>query len=303
MARRGVRMRDLLDAQRFRELVERNVDEVRRLAVARAASPSPASTRSPTSTWATPTSCAATSATLAPRARRDQARPARAVRGRAGRAARRRSRHLSVRHLVVDARGGRVHRGGHRPDGDHQRHRHRQGVHDARRRRAVPDRARPTRSAIGCAKRAASTARPPAGRVAAAGSTCRRCGWRCAGTACRALALTKLDVLRGMRQRSSLRRLQGRRQGARRAADRSRARSSRAEPVYEELEGWDADTARGSRLRRAAAGRAEIRAPHRGARRRRLRAHLGGTGPRGDDRHPKSVPLGQGPVSRVVVQT
>ena len=112
MARRGVRMSDLLDEKRFRALDERNVEEVGDWLHRAAASPSPASTRSPPSTWATPTSCAATSATPSRLvARRDQARPPRAVRGRAGRAARRRSRHLSVRHVVVDARGGRVHVG------------------------------------------------------------------------------------------------------------------------------------------------------------------------------------------------
>ncbi len=72
------------------------------------------------------------------RAPRRQAHP---VRGRAGRAARHRPRHLSLRHLVQ-------HRG--RPGGDRLRHRagrdrlrarHRQGLHDARRRGAVPDRA------------------------------------------------------------------------------------------------------------------------------------------------------------------
>ena len=63
MARRGVRMSDLLDEKRFRMLVRAQRRGGRRLALARAASPSAASTRSPPSTWATPTSCAATSAT------------------------------------------------------------------------------------------------------------------------------------------------------------------------------------------------------------------------------------------------
>ena len=82
----------------------------------------------------------------------------RAARGRAGHAARRRPRHLSVRHLVQPDRRRRVHRLGHRPDPDRAGDRHRQGVHDPRRR---PARSRPscsTRSASTCARPAASSA-------------------------------------------------------------------------------------------------------------------------------------------------
>ena len=65
----------------------------------------------------------------------------RAARGRPGHAARRRPRHLPVRDVVVGDRRRRVHRLGHPADRDRPGHRHRQGVHDARRRGPVPDRA------------------------------------------------------------------------------------------------------------------------------------------------------------------
>ena len=127
----------------------------------------------------------------------------------------------------------------------------------------------------------------------------RRCGWldvaalrlavRWNGLA--GLALTKLDVLRGMGSLQDLRRLHRRRRGVDELPtdpgeiDRARARLRGAR-------GLGRRHARGSRLRRAAAGGAEVRAPHRGAGRRRLRAHLRRTGPRGDHRHPKSVSVG-----------
>ena len=93
-----------------------------------------------------------------------------------------------------------------------------------------------------CARRAASSARPPAGRVAAAGSMWRRCGWRCAGTASSGLALTKLDVLRGMGGVKICVGYTRRRRRRATSCPPTRARSTAREPVYEELEGWDADT-------------------------------------------------------------
>ena len=58
-----------------------------------------------------------------------------------------------------------------------------QGLRHARRARPVPDRDAGRRGRCGCARRARSTAPPPAGRGAAAGSTCRRCATRRASTA------------------------------------------------------------------------------------------------------------------------
>ena len=105
-------------------------------------------------------------------AARRQAHP---VRGRAGRAARRRPRHLSVCDVVQHRRRQCGDRLGPRA----ARHRlcawHRQGLYDARRRRAVPDRARRRGRPADRRARRTNSAPTPAGRAAAAGST--RC-WR-----------------------------------------------------------------------------------------------------------------------------
>ena len=63
-----------------------------------------------------------------------------AARGRPGHHARRGPRHLPVRHLLLPHRGRRLRRVRHRPDPDLRRHRHRQGLHDPRRRGALPHR-------------------------------------------------------------------------------------------------------------------------------------------------------------------
>ena len=63
------------------------------------------------------------------------------VRGRAGHAARHRSRHLSVRHLVERVDRRRLHRPRRAAERHRPRARRGQGVHDARRRGAVSDRA------------------------------------------------------------------------------------------------------------------------------------------------------------------
>ena len=73
-----------------------------------------------------------------PGARRRQDR---AVRGRPGDHARRRPRHLPVRHLEQPDRRRRLHRRRHRAHAHRPDHRRHQGLHDARRLGAVPDRA------------------------------------------------------------------------------------------------------------------------------------------------------------------
>ena len=88
-------------------------------------------------------------------AARGQAHP---VRGRAGHAARRRPRHLSVRHLLQHRRRAGGERQRARPRRDRLCARHLQGLHDARRRGAVPDRAARTRSGASSASAAASSA-------------------------------------------------------------------------------------------------------------------------------------------------
>ena len=66
---------------------------------------------------------------------------------------------------------------------DRRRARRRQGLLHARRHRALPDRGRRARRGDAARARAASTAPPPAGRGAAAGSTRWRCATRCGSTA------------------------------------------------------------------------------------------------------------------------
>ena len=97
------------------------------------------------------------------------------VRGRAGHHARHRPRDLSVCHVVFGHGGRRLDRDGRRPYRHRHRHRRHQGLRDARRRRAVPDRDPRSGRATNCARAATSTARSPAGPGAAAGSIFRCC--------------------------------------------------------------------------------------------------------------------------------
>ena len=113
---------------------------------------------------------------------RARQRPAGHLRGRAGDPARPRSRHLSVRHLLQPDRRRGDGRRGDRP----VRHRRglgrRQGLRDARRRRALPDRAGQTRPGATCSNAATSTGRRPAASGAAAGWTWSPCATPCGST-------------------------------------------------------------------------------------------------------------------------
>ena len=86
------------------------------------------------------------------------------LRGRAGRDARHRPRHLSVRHLLQPAGGRRLRRHGRRPEGHRRGVGHRQGLHDARRRGPVPERAarRDGRAHPRARRRVRHDHRPPA---------------------------------------------------------------------------------------------------------------------------------------------
>ena len=116
--------------------------------------------------------------------------------GVAGHAARRRPRHVPVRDLVQPDRGRRVRRGWDRADAHRPGDRHPQGVHDARRGRAVPDRA---------ARRDGARLREIGGERGVTTGRDRRCGWFDALVARYAtrvngltdIFLTKLDVLTG----------------------------------------------------------------------------------------------------------
>ena len=111
------------------------------------------------------------------RAQRRQERPAR---GRAGHAARPRPRHLSLRHLVEPdrRRGGDGDRD--RADADRRGHRRLEGIRDARRRRAVPERDGRAAERGACASSARSSARSPAATAGRAGSTSSRSATPCA---------------------------------------------------------------------------------------------------------------------------
>ncbi len=110
---------------------------------------------------------------------RARARRIAAVRRRAGRAARHRPRHLPVRHQFQLP--GRRRRAGERHRAAHARLRagHREGLHDARRHRTVPDGVVRQHRRRAWPSAATSSARSPAARAAAAGSTSRRSSARC----------------------------------------------------------------------------------------------------------------------------
>ena len=87
---------------------------------------------------------------------------------------------------------------GPRPARHRRRARHREGLHDARRRRPVPDRARRRGRPSTCRAWARSSARSPAGRDAAAGSTPSRSRRSIVNNGITGLCVTKLDVLDGL---------------------------------------------------------------------------------------------------------
>ena len=95
-------------------------------------------------------------------------------------------------------RGRRVRRRGHRPDAHRRGRRHREGLHDARRRRPVPDRAprRDRRAHPQGRRRVRLGHRAPASHRLARSPRAPLRGR--ASTASTALAITKLDVLTGL---------------------------------------------------------------------------------------------------------
>ena len=95
----------------------------------------------------------------------------RAVRGRPGHHARPRPRDVSLHHVVLDHLGRRGDGDGRAAHAYQRRARRGQGVHDARRRRAVPDGDEGATWARRSASAATSTARRPGVRGAAAGPT------------------------------------------------------------------------------------------------------------------------------------
>ena len=214
----------------------------RRLAHRAAASPSPASTRSPPSTWATPTSCAATSATrrawsttrssaaatCSSRARRARCSTSttaptrsspRRRRMAAGACTRRGIGPTAITSVIGIAKAYTTRVGG--------------GPFPTELTDALGDRLREAGGEYG-----ATTGRP------------RRCGWLDVAGAAAGGALERPDRPRAHQARRAarhgarqgLRRLHRRRRGAATSCRPTPARSIARVPVYEELEGWDADT-------------------------------------------------------------
>ena len=129
---------------------------------------------------------------------RARARRARAARGRPGHAPRPRPRLVPVRDLVEPGRRRRVHRRRHRAAPGRRGHRGHEGLLDAGRVRAVPDRAPRRDRAPGSRSAATSSGRRPAGRAGSAGSTPSRCATRWRSTASARIMLNKLDILSGV---------------------------------------------------------------------------------------------------------
>ena len=100
------------------------------------------------------------------------------LRGRAGGDARHRPRHLSVRHLLQPAVGRGLRGHGRRAEEHRRGLGGLQGLHHARRRRALPERAARRDGRARSASAAASSARRPGARGAPAGWTSSRCATR-----------------------------------------------------------------------------------------------------------------------------
>ena len=190
----------------------------------------------------------------------------RAPRGRARHAARRRSRHVSVRH-VVDADGGRrVHRRGRRADAHRRGHRSREGV---QRRASAAVRSRPS-----CTTTIGERIRKAGAEFGSVTGRPRRTGWLDLPALRYAARVNGLD---GARPHEARRAHRARRdEGLRRLQDRSRARPTEfpideletAEPIYRSFPGWKEELGMARALDRSAGGGAQLRGVHRRGRRR-----------------------------------
>ncbi len=168
-------------------------------------------------------------------------RQAHPVRGRAGHPPRCRPWHLSVRHLVQHDRGDRGGRLGDRAERRRLRARHRQGVHDARRIGAVPDRAGQRR------RRAAGHARARVRhghRTQAALRLVRRGAGAAGGGGVGHLGHRSDQARRARRLRRTedLRRLHDRRHDVWIICRRTPRIRPAVQPIYETIEGWSEST-------------------------------------------------------------
>ena len=129
-----------------------------------------------------------------------RARRARPARGRAGHAARPRPRELSVRDLVEPGRRRRVHGWRDRPAPGRRGHRRDEGLLDAGRLGAVPDRAPRRDRRRDRLSAATSSGRSPGVRGGSAGSTPCRCAMRWRSTASAASCSTSSTSCRASRR-------------------------------------------------------------------------------------------------------
>ena len=204
------------------------------------------------------------------------------VRRRARRAARHRPRHLSVRHVVELPRGRRGAGRRRRAAISRLRARHRQGVHDARGHRPVSHRAHRRRRRDARASAATSSARSPAGRAAAAGSTFPALARSLQLNGVDGLCITKLDVLDGMRE---IRICTGYTVRGSPVALLPSGADAVAEcvPVYESMPGWSESTVGVRTIDALPRECARVPRADRSAHRRADRDGLDGAGPRRDD--------------------
>ena len=174
--------------------------------------------------------------------------------------------------------------------------RHREGLHHARRLRAVPDRALRRDRASCCRRWAASGARPPAASAAAAGTTRVIVRYAVQVNGLTDLVITKLDVLSAV---DTIKvcvayEYEGKRYNN---LPCHQTIFHHAKPIYEELPGWGDGHHPLPHVRGAAQGGARLHRLHRGPRRGAGRDHRRRPEPRADD-HPS---LGAETVDRAAV--
>ena len=208
------------------------------------------------------------------------------VRGRAGDVPRPRPRHVSVRHVEQPDRGRRVHRRRRRAARDPARRRAREGVHDARRQRPVPDRAVRRRRGRRPARRArrASSARTPAGAAAPGWLDLVMLKHAVRLNTCTELALTKLDVLSPLTELKVCVAYEGDDGTRYDHVPYHQSVLHKVRPVYETLPGWGTEIEPASRLEDLPPARARLRAVRRGLHRRAREHRRCRSRARSDDR-------------------
>ena len=276
-ARIGIRVQDLLDAKILRQKIETALAE-KNVVADRAIyelEPFDARGRRDAVRGLRAAAAAVRRGHVAARRPGASRRQARAARRRPGHAPRPRPRHLSLRDVVEPGGRGGGDGDRDRADADRRGARRREGVRDARRRRAVPERDGREGRRAACASSGRSTARSPAASA--------RPGWldlvalryavRLNGIT--SLALTKLDVLSVFDELQVC--VRYRLPDGTETADFPAHQSDfhHCEPVFETVAGLARAARRVRDARRSARGRARLRRARRAraGRHRRARRH------------------------------